>query len=145
MTPSDTPHARFRILIADDDPADAIRLEGMLRDAGYKQVRATTDLREVADFYAKWPFDLLLIDMAGDVDGYGVIVKLSANMADMTGGDADAPIILALLEDSRRESQERALVAGARDFIVRPFDRPEVVSRVRNMLDLQGARRITAG
>ena len=121
-----------RILIADTDPVTAARLEGMLRDGGYPNVRMTTDFSEVTRMFDKWSFDLLLIGFdRGSSSGVQIISDLTTPNDEVE----NQPIVLAVVNNSDRNVQERALIAGARDLISRPASWTEVMNRVRNALD----------
>jgi DNA-binding response OmpR family regulator len=49
-------------------------------------------------------------------------------------GDAFLPILI-LTADIRPEVKRRALSAGAKDFVTKPFDRTEVLLRIQNLLE----------
>jgi len=120
---------RARILVIDDELANVRLLERMLGDAGYRQVRGTTDSRQVLALYAEFQPDLILLDlMMPHLDGIEVIRQLQIPEAVFLP-------VLVLTADATSEAKKRALEAGAKDFLTKPFDRLEVLLRIKNLLD----------
>ena len=118
-----------RILVVDDEPANVRLLERMLAEAGYQQVRSTTDSRQVLALYGEHQPDLILLDlMMPHLDGIAVIRQLRIPE------DVFLPILV-LTADATIEAKKRALEAGAKDFLTKPFDRLEVLLRIKNLLD----------
>ena len=118
-----------RILVVDDEPANVRLLERMLADVGYRQVRSTTDSRQVLALYAEFQPDLILLDlMMPHLDGIEIIRKLQIPE------DVFLPVLV-LTADATSEAKKRALEAGAKDFLTKPFDRLEVLLRIKNLLD----------
>ncbi|NDV13504.1 HD domain-containing phosphohydrolase [Crenobacter caeni] len=133
----DPNHQSARILAIDDEPANLKLLSKMLASQGYAAPLLVQDPCEaVAAYQAQRP-DLILLDLnMPHLDGFGVMAALRAL------DDPLLPPIVVLTAQSGREWQLRALAAGARDFICKPFDRSELLMRVRNMLDAQLAHRL---
>lgn len=126
-----------RILVVDDEPANLKLLDRTLRGQGYKDLALIDDPREViAQYRARRP-DLILLDInMPHLDGYHVMEQLRALE------DPLLPPIVILTAQHDRDYLLRALAAGARDFIGKPFDRNELLMRVRNLLDAQLAHRL---
>ncbi len=120
-----------RILIVDDEPTNVRLLERMLQRAGYRNVESTTDPEQSLVYFHRKPADLVLLDMImPGMDGIQVLKRL----LELTPpGDYLAVIIITALTD--RETRLRALEAGAKDFLTKPFDRAEVLYRIRNLLE----------
>jgi|SRR5436190_4267029 len=119
-----------KVLIVDDQEAGVRLLEGMLRDAGYTAVMSTTDPRDVCDLHRKHRYDLILLDiqMPG-MNGFHVMKGLSAIE---TSGYL--PVLALTAEPAYKL---HALKAGAKDFISKPFDLEEVLTRIHNMLEIR--------
>src|SRR5438094_3732741 len=118
-----------RILVVDDEPANVRLLERMLAEGGYRQVKSTTDSRQVLALAGEFQPDLILLDlMMPHLDGIAVIQQLQIP------DDVFLPILV-LTADATSEAKKRALEAGAKDFLTKPFDRLEVMLRIRNLLD----------
>lgn len=126
-----------RILIIDDEPANLKLLDKMLASQGYQQRILIQDARDVLARYLEARPDLILLDInMPHLDGYQVMEQLQAL------DDPLAPPIVVLTAQHGRESLLKALSAGARDFIGKPFDRVELLMRVRNLLDAQLGHRL---
>ena len=112
-----------RILIADDEPANVRLLERLLNQAGYRNVRATTDSRQVQALYEEFQPDLILLDlMMPHLDGVAVMEQLPI-------AEGEYVPVLVLTADVTAHGKERALTAGAKDFLTKPFDRTEEIGR----------------
>jgi len=121
---------RARILIVDDLEANVRLLERMLRGAGYVCVASTTHPGEVCALHLKNRYDLILLDLQmPGMDGFQVMERLKEIE---TNGYLPVLVITA-----QPDHKLRALNAGAKDFISKPFDLPEVLVRVRNMLEVR--------
>jgi PAS domain S-box-containing protein len=118
------------ILIADDQEANVRLLERLLRDAGYTHVASTMNPHEVWALHRQNRYDVILLDLQmPGMDGFQVIEALKTNEA-----DAYLPVLVITAQPGHKL---RALQAGARDFISKPFDLVEVKMRVRNMLEVR--------
>ena len=119
-----------RILIVDDQEPNVRLLSRLLQEAGYAQVFATMDPTEVGALHRDEPFDLILLDLQMPVmDGFAVMEALKANLK----GDY-LPVVVLTAQPGHKL---RALQAGARDFISKPFDLLEARTRIHNMLEVR--------
>lgn len=118
------------ILIVDDLEANVRLLDRMLHVAGYRDVTLETDSRKVCDLHRKNHYDLIMLDLQmPGMDGFQVMEGLK----EIETGDYLPVIVIT----AQPEFKLRALEAGARDFISKPFELPEVLARVRNMLEVR--------
>jgi PAS domain S-box-containing protein len=118
------------LLIVDDQEANVSLLEQMLREAGYTRVASTMNPHEVCALHRKNRYDLILLDLQmPGMDGFQVIEALKTNDA-----DGYLPVLVLTAQPGHKL---RALQAGARDFISKPFDLVEVKTRIRNMLEVR--------
>ncbi|MBD3610532.1 MAG: response regulator [Gammaproteobacteria bacterium] len=123
-----------KILIVDDQPANVMLLEKMLSSVGFNFVHSTTDPRTVLDMYQEYHYDLILLDISmPHLNGFDVMELL--NQADKDSDDYVA--ILVLTAQTDRETRIKSLELGAKDFLTKPFDRMEVLNRIRNMLEVR--------
>jgi EAL domain-containing protein (putative c-di-GMP-specific phosphodiesterase class I) len=123
--------ADARILIVDDEPANVMLLERILDRAGYLHRTAVTDAREAPRLFAEAGPDLILLDLHMPyLDGFAVMEAL----APLIGPDEFVPVVV-LTSDSTSEVRQRALAAGATDFVTKPFDATEVLLRIHNLLE----------
>jgi len=126
-----------RILIVDDEPANLKLLGKILLSQGYQDMVLVDDPREVIGRYRTARPDIILLDINMPyLDGYQVMEQLKAL------NDPLLPPIVILTAQHGKDYLLRALAAGARDFITKPFDRNELLMRVRNLLDAQLAHRL---
>jgi len=119
-----------KILVVDDLEANVLLLEQMLRGAGYVRVASTMDPRVVCELHCRNHYDLILLDLQmPGMDGFAVMEKLREVQA-----DSYLPVIVITAQPDHKV---RALQAGAKDFVSKPFDFAEVLTRVRNMLEVR--------
>ena len=118
------------ILIVDDQQANVSVLEQMLSGAGYVSVTSTRDPREVCELHRKNRYSLILLDLLmPGLDGFQVMEGLKAIET-----DGYLPVLVITAQPAHKL---RALKAGAKDFVSKPFDLAEVLLRVRNMLEVR--------
>lgn len=126
-----------RIFVIDDEPVNLKLLERFLTTQGYGDIELIQDPREVIARYQEARPDLILLDInMPHLDGYEVLAKLIAL------NDPMLPPIVVLTAQHSREHLVKALSAGARDFIRKPFDHIELQVRVRNLLGAHLAHRM---
>lgn len=135
MTTWEPDLANARILIIDDEPANVLLLSKLLARQGCTQVSTATDPREGVALYAREAQDLILLDLRMPfMDGFEVLSALREADPD------DCPPVLMLTAQPDLPTRLRALDSGARDFISKPFECHEVLSRIRNMLEMRVAQ-----
>ncbi len=118
------------ILIVDDQESNVSLLEQLLSDTGYTNVASTMNPREVCALHRKNGYDLILLDLQmPDMDGFEVMAGLKTN--DTNGY---LPVVVITAQPGHKL---RALQAGAKDFISKPFDLVEVKTRIHNMLEVR--------
>ncbi len=118
------------ILIVDDQESNVALLEQLLSEAGYTSIATTMQPQEVCALHRKNCYDLILLDLQmPGMDGFQVMEALKTNDA-----DAYLPVIVLTAQPGHKL---RALQAGAKDFISKPFDLVEVKTRIRNMLEVR--------
>jgi len=120
------------ILIVDDQETNTFLLTELLREEGFTNLVATTDSKQVEQLYREQNFDLIVLDLQMPApDGFEIMARLRA-----VGKDIYLPILV-LTVQTDPEYRLRALQSGAKDFLTKPFDRVEVVTRIRNMLEIR--------
>lgn len=128
ISPSDI--LQGKVLIVDDTEANVRLLERMLRDAGYVAITSTMAPEAVCELHSKNDYDLILLDLEmPSMDGFQVMEGLKEIES---GGYLPVLVITA-----QPAHKLRALQCGAKDFISKPFDLPEVLMRIRNMLEVR--------
>lgn len=118
------------ILIVDDQEANVLLLEQLLRGVGYTQVTSTMRPEDVVALHREHHYDLILLDLQMPVmDGFQVMDALKADTQD----DYLSVIVLT----AQPGHKLRALQSGAKDFVAKPFDLVEVKTRIYNMLEVR--------
>ena len=119
-----------KILIVDDQLANVQLLVQMLHGAGYTGVTSTTNPGEVCGLHLKNRYDLIMLDLQMPVmDGFQVMDGLKEIET-----DGYLPVLVLTAQPGHKL---RALKAGAKDFVSKPFDLGEVLIRVYNMLEVR--------
>jgi PAS domain S-box-containing protein len=118
------------ILIVDDQESNITLLERLLSEAGYTCVTSTMNPQEVCALHRKNCYDLILLDLQmPDMDGFQVMEALKTNAV-----DSYLPVLVITAQPGHKL---RALQAGAKDFVSKPFDLVEVRTRIHNMLEVR--------
>lgn len=121
---------RFSILVAEDNAADAQIIKNLLTSMGFN-VTATTDGEEALQSVGRSQYDLALIDtVMPRMNGYEICRKIREHY-----DSTRLPIILVL---SKLQSHEmmHGLTVGANDFLFKPFNQEEFITRVKTHLNL---------
>jgi len=118
------------ILIVDEKESNVALFQQLLNEAGYTRVTSTMNPREVCALHRKNRYDLILLDLQmSGMDGFQVMEGLKSDDA-----DSYLPVLVITAEPGHKL---RALQAGAKDFVSRPFDLVEVKTRIHNMLEVR--------
>jgi two-component system sensor histidine kinase/response regulator len=126
--------AAIRILVVDDQEANVRVLGDMLGQLGFEIVPVTSG-EDALKRLAAHPADLVLLDvLMPGLDGFEVCRRIRAQP-----GLAEIPIIFLSAADDKTFIV-RALEAGGVDYVTKPFNKAELVSRVRTHLALKEAR-----
>jgi len=130
MTIAESEILNATILIVDDQEANVSLLEQLLRAAGYACVASTMNAHEVCALHRKNRYDLILLDLQmPHMDGFQVMEGLKTNDA-----DGYLPVLVITAQPGHKL---RALQAGAKDFVSKPFDLLEVRTRIHNLLEVR--------
>lgn len=118
------------ILVVDDQEANVLLLERMMRNAGYQRITSTRDPCTVCALHSEHRYDLILLDLQmPEMDGFQVMEALK---------DVETSGYLPVLVITAQPGHKlRALQAGAKDFVSKPFDLVEVQTRIHNMLEVR--------
>ena len=128
ITPAEV--RRARVLVVDDQPVNVQLLEYLLKTTGYENVHSTTDPRQVVALHLKYRFDLIILDLhMPHMDGFQVMEALKP-----LESESWLPVLVVTAEPDKKLA---ALEAGARDFIGKPLDTVEVMTRIRNLLEVR--------
>ncbi|RUM44144.1 MAG: hybrid sensor histidine kinase/response regulator, partial [Desulfocapsa sp.] len=118
------------VLVVDDNPVNPQLLTSILRGADY-QVLTAGNAEEALQLIENQLPDIILLDvMMPGMDGFSLCRKLKKNEK-----YADIPLIF-ITSLSQQEDIVAGFNAGGNDYIVKPFNRQELLARVRNHLHL---------
>jgi PAS domain S-box-containing protein len=118
------------ILIVDDQEPNVSLLTQLLADAGYTRIASTMNPEEVCGLHRRNSYDLILLDLQmPGMDGFQVMEALKTSAA-----DSYLPVVVLTAQPGHKL---RALQAGAKDFISKPFDLVEAKTRIQNMLEVR--------
>jgi len=132
MPPAENIFSDMRLLIIDDEPFNVEILEEILFDAGYQHVISDTDPRNTLEHCENHRPDLILLDLQMPyLDGFEIIKRLKNDAA-----LCNIPTLV-ITAQTNRDYRLRALNLGAKDFITKPFDSSEVLTRIHNLLETQ--------
>jgi PleD family two-component response regulator len=119
---------RFKILIADDEPFGQQLLEAILLEQNCDLLFAENGQKAMKYINEFLP-DIILLDiMMPEINGFEVCQMIRSNAA-----TSEIPVILITALDDR-DSKKRGLEAGANDYISKPYDRNEVLAKIKNLL-----------
>ncbi len=126
--------ANSKILIVDDEEANTVLLEKLLKGEGYLSLETLhQSSRFFKTFYDFQP-DLVLLDLnMPEVNGFEILTALREAEKDIF-----IPVLV-LTAQLDKETRHQALNCGANDFLSKPFDLMEVCFRIKNLLE---ARRL---
>ena len=118
------------ILIVDDQDANVLLLERTLSGVGYTCIASTMDPHQVCELHRNNRYDLILLDLLmPGMDGFQVMEDLKE-----IEPDGYLPVLVITAQPAHKL---RALEAGAKDFISKPFDLVEVQTRIHNLLEVR--------
>ncbi len=121
-----------KILIIDDSEISVRIIVDILKKQGFKYITITKDPREGKSLYELIFPDLVILDLnMPHLDGFSVMEQLRE-----IEKDSYVPVIVLSSEESP-ESRYRALEIGAKDYLIKPFERVEVLMRIRNLLEVR--------
>ena len=121
---------KAKLLTVDDQVANVLLLERLLRSAGYAAICSTQNPTEVMDLHRKNRYDLILLDLnMPEMDGFQVMEGLKS-----IEGEGVLPVLVITAQPNEKL---RALKVGALDFLSKPFDIAEVLARVQNLLQVR--------
>lgn len=121
---------KAKVMVVDDEHANVLLLEKLLQSDGYVSVYSVEDSRNALSLYQEIRPDIILLDLnMPHLDGFAVMEQVSA--------EVNAPPILVLTAQTDDQIRLRALKAGAMDFLSKPLNFLEVLTRIKNMLTMR--------
>lgn len=138
-----------RILVVDDRKGNVELLHGMLSSAGYTSIACTMNPWEVCDLHRTNRYDLILLDlMMPGMDGFQVMEclrEIEAQIESEAGYESGFQVesqgersaLPVLVITAQPQHKERALQAGAKGFITKPFDRLQMLTHIHDVLEIR--------
>lgn len=122
---------KARILCVDDEPVNIKLLEAILLHEGYEILGAASG-QEALEHLRALPIDLVLLDvMMPHMNGYEVCRQIKEDE-----GLRDIPVVM-ITALAATKDRIQGIEAGADDYLAKPFDRAEVLARVRMLLKVK--------
>lgn len=123
---------KAKILVLDDNQSNVLLLEKMLRMYRFQDILTLTDPRKAYDVIQTFKPDLVLLDLQMPyIDGFTILEWVRNHYE-----DSILPIII-ITAQSDKENKLKALSLGASDFVGKPFDHVEVLTRIGNLLQIK--------
>ena len=123
-------YAGMSVLIVDDNPGNVALLKSLVEGEGLQRVKTETDPREVPRLLLECQPDLILLDLhMPHVDGHVVLRQIRQFAA-----GSYLPVLV-LTADTTTDARDRALGAGAQDYLIKPIDTTEAALRIANLLE----------
>jgi len=123
---------RARILAVDDNIQNVELLDGLLSSRGYEVVKAYNGM-EALQKLEEGNIDVVLLDvLMPKMDGYETCRRIKSRPETRL-----LPVIMLTALDSL-EDKVKGIEAGADDFITKPFQKPELLARVKSFERLKG-------
>lgn len=133
---NETTLKKAHILLVDDDVSSTCVMTNFLNRIGYSHLESINDSTRTFEIIEAFKPDLILLDLAmPNINGFQVLEVLRANRH-----SEDQIPVLVLTGDASAENKRRALVAGATELLVKPFDASEVSMRIRSSLQARFLR-----
>ena len=121
-----------KILIIDDEEGNIRVLERLLRGANFINIKSISDSRLAVEAYHSFQPDLIILDLKmPNMDGFEVMVELKKIKMDLY-----LPILV-LTAQREHSTRLKALESGAKDFLTKPFELAEALTRVSNLMEVK--------
>jgi response regulator RpfG family c-di-GMP phosphodiesterase len=124
------------VLTVDDSDVNLAVYRGILSKISDVDIASFTSPREALAWSETHAVDVVVVDYhMPDIDGLAFIDRFRRFPS------AEHALVMMITGDGEREIRHQALSSGANDFLIKPIDRIEFNSRIRNLLELAKSRR----
>ena len=128
------PRKKFKLLVADDNPSNVMLLSRYLQQEDYSLIVATNGAETLEKTRAEIPGLILLDVNMPDKDGFQVLREIRSDPA-----TEHIPVIILTAARLDPADMQFALNLGADDYVTKPFDRRELLARIRTKLRVKEA------
>ncbi|HSV44066.1 MAG TPA: HD domain-containing phosphohydrolase [Candidatus Bathyarchaeia archaeon] len=124
--------SKAKIFIADDQKLHYFYLQKILHDAGYQDVTCLPESLKIREQVLEKNPDLLILDLImPHLDGFQIMEQLHQYR------ENNYLPIIALSDDKGSDHRLKALQSGATDFLHKPYETPEILFRIKNMIEMR--------
>ena len=124
------------VLVVEDDPDIQMLLTTVLSGSGFDSVAASDGQSGVELFSSNDPCVVLLDVGLPVLDGWEVLSRIRES--------SNVPVIM-LTAHGMETDREKGIAAGANEYLVKPFGKTELLSRIRDVLDRSISSDVLAG
>lgn len=128
----------MNVLVADDDPVCRSILVGLLQEWHFQAHAVENGAEALAALGGPAPPSLIILDwMMPEMDGFETCRRIRESVGERL------PYVLLMTSNSSREEITKVLVAGADDFLIKPFEPLDLKVRIRTamrIVTLEGSR-----
>ena len=124
-----------KVLLVDDAAFMRMMLKKVLEELNFEIVAEAKSGKEAVRLYNQYKPDLVTMDLSmPEMDG----IEATARIIEK---DPQAKIVICSALGQKRKIIE-SVKAGAKDYILKPFDKANVYRKIRNLVNLEGNYRI---
>ncbi|WP_234125047.1 ATP-binding protein [Clostridium hydrogenum] len=122
------------VLVVDDDVLNLYSIINVLKLEGYNIIPVNGGIKALEELEANNDYSLVILDvMMPEISGYEVCRKIRENKTMY-----DLPVLM-LTASNQQNSIVLSFEAGANDFLTKPFEYNELISRVKTLVELKQA------
>lgn len=119
------------VLVVDDQQVNLDLVMDLLTLEGYQNIELLNDPLQLSAVLESHPIDLILLDINMPIlDGFAALAIIKQHYQDQ-----NAPPVVMLTAQNDQENRLRALKNGASDYVMKPFNRHELLKRIEIQLE----------
>ena len=127
------------MLVIDDEESTRLLLARMLSQGLNAEVQLAGTCEQALRYASTYVYDAILLDLLmPGIGGFGVLYEIRHNSP-----NAATPVIL-VTQVAEKDTLDRCLAAGANAYHIKPVERDELMTIVRDQLDARSKSRIKA-
>lgn len=131
MTIDQKKKEEVKILIVDDDAANILLLQKILKLQGYKNISSLVDPKKVIALHNENDFDLILLDInMPEMNGYDVLKQLYDE------NSVSIPFVIGISGDATLSDINKAKQAGFSEYITKPIKMKTLLQTIERLLSV---------